>query len=375
MIYLDNAASMPVNPKALEEAMPFLADNFANSSSIHTPGREGHLAIQKARERCAAALNADPDEIIFTSGGTESNNLAVFSAALSSGKRRIITSAIEHPSVLMPCAELEKRGFEIIKINPDRQGIINIYDLEKALNSDTALVTIMTANNEVGTLQPVAEAAELCRERYIPFHTDAVQAAGNIPINLRELKADYLSISAHKIGGFKGSGLLFARRGATVRPLIFGGGQEHGLRSGTENTAAIAALGAAMEYCCRDIQKKERKISRLRDMLIEKLSRIPNSHLNGSTAQRLCGNVNISFEGVESEPLVLSLDLMGVCVSAASACSAGKQARSHVLKAMGLSENIIDSSVRLTLSEYNTESEILKSAEIITDCINKLRSI
>lgn len=374
MIYLDNAASMPVNPKALEEAMPFLTDNFANPSSIHTPGREGRLAAENARERCAAALGAEPDEIIFTSGGTESNNMAVFSCALSSERRRIVTSAIEHPSVLMPCAELEKRGFEIIKLVPDRQGIINISDLEKAVNGDTALVTIMTANNEVGTLQPVAEAAELCRERNIPFHTDAVQAVGNIPIDLRELKADYLSLSAHKIGGLKGCGLLFVRRGAAVRPMHFGGGQEHGLRSGTENTAAIAALGAAMEYCCRDIPKKQLKISRLRDMLIEQLCRIPGAYLNGSTAHRLCGNINISFEGAESEPLVLSLDLMGVCVSAASACSAGKQTRSHVLKAMGLPENIIDSAVRLTLSEYNTENEILKSAEIIKDCINKLRN-
>lgn len=373
MIYLDNAASMPVRPEALKAAMPFLTENCANPSSLHSLGMDASMAIITAREQCAAALNCEPDEIIFTSGGTESNNTAIFSAAFSGGKRKIITSAIEHASVLMPCSEIERRGFEVIKLPPNGEGVISALDLERVIDDNTALVSVMTANNEIGTLQPIYEIAELCHKRRVLFHTDAVQAVGNVAVDLGELKADYLSVSGHKLGGFKGSGLLFARRDAPVTPLVFGGGQERGLRSGTENTAGIVSLGAAIESACRKIPEKQQKISALRNTLLDNLMNISNSHLNGSRTNRLAGNVNISFDGVESEPLVLTLDLMGVCASAGSACSAGKEKRSHVLEAMGLPESRSGGALRLTLSEYNTEAEIQQAAQIIKECVEKLR--
>lgn len=373
MIYLDNAASMPVRPEALKAAMPFLTENCANPSSLHSLGMDASMAIITAREQCAAALNCEPDEIIFTSGGTESNNTAIFSAAFSGGKRKIITSAIEHASVLMPCSEIERRGFEVIKLPPNGEGVISALDLERVIDDNTALVSVMTANNEIGTLQPIYEIAELCHKRRVLFHTDAVQAVGNVAVDLEELKADYLSVSGHKLGGFKGSGLLFARRDAPVTPLVFGGGQERGLRSGTENTAGIVSLGAAIESACRKIPEKQQKISALRNTLLDNLMNISNSHLNGSRTNRLAGNVNISFDGVESEPLVLTLDLMGVCASAGSACSAGKEKRSHVLEAMGLPESRSGGALRLTLSEYNTEAEIQQAAQIIKECVEKLR--
>ncbi|MCM1168075.1 MAG: cysteine desulfurase [Ruminococcus sp.] len=373
MIYLDNAAAAPVNSKALAAAMPFLTENFANPSSVHTPGRAASAALDNAREQCAAALGALPGEIYFTSGGTESDNLAVFSAART-GKRRIVTTAIEHPAVLNACAELGRRGFEIIKIPPDGEGIVHAESVAAAVNADTALVSVMAANNEIGTLQPIAEIGAFCRERGVMFHTDAVQAVGNIPLDMRSLPADMLSVSAHKIGGIKGAGLLFVRRGTPIPPLIFGGGQERGVRSGTENVAAIAALGAAVEDAASDIPKRAERLSRLRDMLIVRLEKIPGSRLNGSRTARLCSNVNFSFCGVDGEALVMSLDLMGVCASTASACSSGKQRRSHVLTALGLPEERLDGTVRLTLSERNTEEEILAAAEIIAECVARQRS-
>lgn len=373
MIYLDNAASMPLRPEALKAAMPFLTENCANPSSLHSLGTDASMAVITAREQCAAALNCEPDEIIFTSGGTESNNIAIFSAALSGGKRKIITSAIEHPAVLMPCLELEKRGFDVKKLPPDKEGVISVSELERALDNNTALVSIMTANNEIGTIQPVYEIAELCRQRHVLFHTDAVQAVGNIAVDLGKLKADYLSVSGHKLGGLKGSGLLFARRNAPITPLIFGGGQERGLRSGTENVASIVSLGTAIEAACQNIAEKQRKISPLRNALLDNLMNISGSYLNGSRTKRLAGNISISFDGVESEPLVLTLDIMGVCASAGSACSAGKEKHSHVLKAMGLPESRSGSALRLTLSEYNTRVEIQKAAQIIKECVRKLR--
>ena len=394
MIYLDNAASAPVHPKALAAAMPFITENFANPSSAHTPGREAALAVIKAREQCAAALGALPDEIDFTSGGTESDNLAIFSALNYTGKRRIITTEIEHPAVLNACKELQRRdiamptsearhgcrafehwrGFEVVRIAPDSEGIIHAESIAAAIDDNTALVSVMTANNEIGTLQPIAEIGRLCREKSIPFHTDAVQAVGNIPLDMRELPVDMLSISAHKIGGIKGAGLLYVRNGTPLSPMIFGGGQERGMRSGTENTAAIAALGAAIENAAADIPQRTSKISRLRDILIDRLKKIPDSRLNGSRTARLCGNVNFSFLGIDGEALVMSLDLMGVCASTASACSSGKQSRSHVLPALGLPEEWIDGALRLSLSEHNTEEEIHAAADIIAECVARQRN-
>lgn len=372
MIYLDNAASAPVHPKALNAALPFLTENFANPSSAHTPGREARLAVIKAREQCAAALGAMPEEIFFTSGGTESDNLAIFSALKCNGKRGIVTTQTEHPAVLNACKELQRRGFEVAYISPDSNGIVRAENVAAAINGNTALVSVMTANNEIGTIQPIAAIARICRERGVLFHTDAVQAVGNMLIDIHAV--DMLSASAHKLGGIKGAGLLYVRSGIKIPPILFGGGQERGIRSGTENVAAIAALGAAITEICRNIPERCRKISRLRDILITKLEKIPQSRLNGSRTERLCSNVNFSFANVDGEALVMALDLMGVCASTASACSAGKQRRSHVLAALGIDENYLDGSLRLTLSDSNTETEILAAADIIAECVERQRN-
>lgn len=372
MIYLDNAASAPVCQSAAQAAMPFLTA-CANPSAIHTAGRSARLAIIRAREQCAAALYCAAEEIFFTSGGTESNNMAIFSACHSSG-RHIVTTAIEHPSVLNACAELERRGFEVTYLSPDSSGIVSAKSVCDAIRQDTALVSVMAANNEIGTLQPVAAIGEICRKKGVPFHCDAVQAAGNIPLDLQELNVDMLSVSAHKLGGFQGSGLLFVRRGTAISPLIFGGGQERGMRSGTENTAGIVALGAAMEASCSDLREKAEKIATLRDQLISLLLEIPDCRLNGSAEKRLCGNVNVSFRGVEGESLVLNLDLEGICASSGSACAGGSGKPSHVLKALGLPDEWIDSSLRLTLSEHNTAEEIILAADAVKRCVERLRS-
>ncbi len=373
MIYLDNAASAPVHPKALSAAMPFITENFANPSSAHTLGREARLAVIAAREQCAAAIGAQPEEIYFTSGGTESDNLAVFSALGFNDKHKIITTEIEHPAILNACKELQRRGLEVVRISPDSEGIVHAEDIAAVIDNNTALVSVMAANNEIGTIQPFAEIGELCRQMSVLFHTDAVQAVGNIPLDMREHIVDMLSVSAHKIGGIKGAGLLYVRKGTLISPMIFGGGQERGIRSGTENVAAIAALGTAMTEVCRNIPEHRRRLSRLRDMLIEKLEKIPDSRLNGSHADRLCSNVSFSFADIDSEALVMTLDLMGVCASTASACSAGKHHRSHVLAALGLDENRIDGALRLTLSDQNTEEEIVTAADIITECVARQR--
>lgn len=374
MIYLDNAAAAPVNPKALAAAMPFLTENFANPSSAHTPGREASATLNKAREQCAAALGALPEEICFTSGGTESDNLAVFSALNANGKHRVVTTEIEHPAVLSACEEARRRGFEVVRVKPGSDGIVRAEDISAAINDDTALVSVMTANNEIGTLQPIAEIGAVCRERGAIFHTDAVQAVGNIPLDMQKLPVDMLSVSAHKIGGVKGGGLLFVRKGVPISPIIFGGGQERGIRSGTENTAAIAALGEAMKYASDNIPRRAEKIAELRDLLIERLTRIPDSGLNGSRTARICSNVSFSFAGIDGEALVMSLDLMGVCASAASACAAGRRKRSHVMTALGLPDKWLNGTLRLSLSESNTRDEILTAADIITLCVERQRS-
>ncbi len=261
-----------------------------------------------------------------------------------------------------------------MRISPDSEGIVHAEDIAAVIDNNTALVSVMAANNEIGTIQPFAEIGELCRRTGVLFHTDAVQAVGNIPLDMRVLDVDMLSVSAHKIGGIKGAGLLYARKGTPISPMIFGGGQEMGMRSGTENVAAIAALGTAMTEVGRNIPEHRRRLSRLRDMLIEKLEKIPDSRLNGSHTDRLCSNVSFSFADIDSEALVMTLDLMGVCASTASACSAGKHHRSHVLAALGLDENRIDGALRLTLSDQNTEEEIVTAAGIITECVARQRS-
>ncbi len=371
IIYLDNAASAPVNPSALAAAVE-LFGSVGNPSSVHTEGRKAALAIKRAREQCAAAIGAEPSEIIFTSGGTESDNMAVKCAAYSGKKRHIVTTAIEHAAVLNSCKALS--GFEISYVPPDENGFVSAEKIKKAVRTDTALVSVMAANNEIGTFQPIAEIGEFCCNREIPFHTDAVQAIGNIPINVREIKADLLSCSAHKIGGIPGCGFLYARNGLKLVPLIDGGGQEYGLRSGTENAPAIAAMGIAIENNCKNIPQKSAKISQMRDRLIDRLKKIPDSILLGSQNNRLCGNVCFSFAGISGESLVLNLDLMGVRASSGSACISNTGGYSHVLRALNLPEKWISGSLRLSISEHNTPEEIEKAASAVEKAVDLLRS-
>lgn len=378
MIYLDNAASAPVLECARRAAEPFLWDCCGNPSSIHSEGRRAALALIEAREKCAAALGAEPEEIVFTSGGTESDNMAIRQAALlgvASGKRRVIASAIEHPAVLNTCRSLEKEGFEVRIIGVDGNGYIDIEQARQLITPDTAVVSVMAANNEVGTIQPITELSGLCRERGVLFHTDAVQAAGHIPMDVKDIGCDMMSVSAHKLGGLRGAGLLYIRNGVELQPLICGGGQENGMRSGTENTAAVVSMGAALEYSCKDISGRSGRISALRDRLIAGLLDIPGSRLNGGISPRLCGNVNVSFAGVEGESLVLGLDIRGVCASSGSACASGNELPSHVLRAMGVPEDMLKGSLRLTLSEFNTADEVESAIQAVRETVETLREL
>lgn len=378
MIYLDNAASAPVLDCALNAAEPFLRDFWGNPSSIHTEGRRAALALIEAREKCARAIGAAPEEIVFTSGGTESDNMAVKSAALAGweqGRRRIVTTSVEHPAVLESCRALERFGFVVDYLPVDSGGYVSAERTRELITPDTALVTVMTANNEVGAVQPIHEISAVCREHGVLFHTDAVQAAGMIPLDVNDIGCDMLSISAHKLGGLRGAGLLYCRRGIPVNPLLNGGGQENGLRSGTENTAAIAAMGAAMEYACRDIPGKSAAMSEVRDRLISLLTEIPGSRLNGGKSPRLCGNVNVSFAGIEGESLVLGLDLRGVCASSGSACASGDEKPSHVLTAMGVPAEFQKGSLRLTLSESTRMEEAERAAATVRETVETLREL
>ena len=378
MIYLDNAASAPVLDCALNAAEPFLRDCWGNPSSIHTEGRRAALALIEAREKCARAIGAAPEEIVFTSGGTESDNMALKSAALAGweqGRRRIVTTAVEHPAVLESCRALERFGFVVDYLPVDGGGYASAERAREFITPDTALVTVMTANNEGGAVQPIHEIAAVCRERGVLFHTDAVQAAGMIPLDVNDIGCDMLSISAHKLGGLRGAGLLYCRRGIPVNPLLNGGGQENGLRSGTENTAAIAAMGAAMEYACRDIPGKSAAMSEVRDRLISLLTEIPGSRLNGGKSPRLCGNVNVSFAGIEGESLVLGLDLRGVCASSGSACASGDEKPSHVLTAMGVPAEFQKGSLRLTLTESTRMEEAERAAATVRETVETLREL
>ena len=375
-IYLDHAATTALSPEALREMMPYLTECYGNPSSVHGPGREARRALDQARRRLAAVLGAEPREILFTSGGSESDNWAIKGIALSRREagRHVITSAIEHHAVLHACRWLEAQGFEVTYLPVDREGRVDPAEAERAIRKDTVLISVMTANNEIGTLQPVAEIGEIARRHGIPFHTDAVQALGAVPLDVRELPADLMSLSAHKFHGPRGVGALYLRKGIRIESLIHGGAQERGLRAGTENLAGIVGMARAAELAVQNLAERTARVARLRDELIRGIrERIPEAVLNGSETERLPGNVHFTFPEVDGEALLLRLDLAGIACSGGSACTSGSAEPSHVLAALGQDERLSRGGLRMTLGEENTEAEIREVLTVLPEIVRDLR--
>ncbi|KKP56842.1 cysteine desulfurase NifS [candidate division WS6 bacterium RIFOXYC1_FULL_33_9] len=378
IIYLDNAATTRLNPKVLDSMLPYLKENYGNPSSIHFLGRENKKAIDKAREQVAKSLNVQFNEIFFTGGGSESDNWAIKGVAFAneSKGKHIITTNIEHHAVLHTCKYLEKYGFEITYLPVKSNGIIDIEDLKKAIREDTILISVMFANNEIGTIQPIKEIGEIAREKGIYFHTDAVQAIGHIPIDVKELNIDLLSLSAHKFNGPKGVGVLYIKSGVNILSMIHGGGQERGKRAGTENVAGIVGLGEAIEIATKDIEKKSKYLITLRDRTIKELiNRIPDTILNGDPKKRLPGNINVCFKYIEGESILLMLDMKGLAASSGSACTSGSLKPSHVLLAIGLPHEIAHGSLRLTLSEETTDKDMEYLLEVLPPIVENLRKM
>jgi cysteine desulfurase len=374
MIYLDHAATTAINKYVLKEMMPYLMNQYGNPSSIYSFGRKSRKAIENARQQVATAINAKKSEIYFTSGGTEADNWAIKGIAQYYKKKgkHIITTTIEHHAVLNSCKRLEKEGFEISYLPVDNDGKISIEDLRKAIRSDTILISIMMANNEIGTLEPIAEIGKIARERNIIFHTDAIQAVGSIPIDVEELQVDLLSISAHKFYGPKGVGALYIKKGTGIKALMDGGEQEKGKRASTENVSAIVGMGKAIEIANKDLMQYQKQMCYLRDKAIEEiLKSIPNAKLNGHAVDRLPGNVNITFNGMEAESMILKLDKMGFAVSSGSACASGSTETSHVLKAIGLSHEMAQCSLRFTFGTENNISDV----EELVKAVKKIYSV
>ena len=377
-IYLDNAATTRVSDAALNAMLPYLRQQYGNPSSLYAFGQEAKEALERARETVAGVLNCEPREIIFTSGGSEADNQAIRSAAdigARAGKRHIISTAFEHHAVLHTLSKLEKEGFEVTLLDVHSDGLVRVEELAAAIRPDTCLVTVMYANNEIGTIQPIAEIGRVCRERGVLFHTDAVQAAGHLPRDVRAQNIDLLSLSAHKFHGPKGVGALYARRGTALTNLIEGGAQERGKRAGTENTAGIAGMAAALDEAARNMERSSAKMTALRERLIAGLSQIPHSALNGDAERRLPGNVSFCFEGIEGESLLLLLDDKGICASSGSACTSGSLDPSHVLLAIGRPHEVAHGSLRLTLSEDTSEADIDYTIKAVTEVVAYLRSI
>lgn len=377
-IYLDHAATTPVSEPVLEAMIPFFKNSWGNASSVYGTGREARKAVEKARRQVAEAIGAEPREILFTGCGSESDNLAVKGTAfaLKEKGRHIITTAIEHPAVLNTCRWLEKQGFEVTYIYPDKKGLIDPEQIRLSIREDTILISMMAANNEIGTIEPVAEVGAIAREQGICFHTDAVQAAGAVPISVNEWNADLLSISAHKFHGPKGTGALYVRHGTHIDSLIHGGEQERGLRAGTENVPGIVGLGAAIEIASRNLKQNVVRTAFLRDRLIDRiLAEIPGTKLNGAREGRLPNNCNISFDRIDGEALLLRLDLAGIAASSGSACTAGSQEISHVLKAIGLTDQEAKGSLRLTTGTGNTNEEIDEAIRVIKEIVADLRNM
>lgn len=378
MIYADNAATTKMSRRAIEAMMPYMADNFANPSSLHSAGQRAKEALEAARGAVAACIGANPKEIYFTSGGSEADNQALLSAATigaKKGKKHIISTAFEHHAVLHTLEKLEKQGFEVELLDVHSYGNISAEQVASAIRDDTCLVSVMYANNEIGSILPIAEIGRICRERGVIFHTDAVQAAGHLKINVAEENIDMLSLSAHKFHGPKGIGVLYCRRGIPLTNLIEGGAQERGKRAGTENLPAIAGMAAALTDACENLDKNAAKVSALRDRLIEGLSKIPHSALNGDPVNRLPGNVSFCFEGIEGESLLLLLDEVGIEASSGSACTSGSLDPSHVLLAIGRPHEVAHGSLRLSICEENTDEDIDVMLREIPRIVDYLRGM
>lgn len=377
-IYADNAATTKTSRTAIDAMLPYMDGIYANPSSLHSAGQAAAEALADARERIAARLGCSAREIIFTSGGSEADNQALISAAAigeRSGKKHIISTAFEHHAVLHTLDRLRSRGFEIELLPVGRNGRVSAEDVAAAIRPDTCLVSVMYANNEIGSIMPIGEIGRVCRERGVIFHTDAVQAAGHLPINVREQNIDILSLSAHKFHGPKGAGVLYARRGIPLTNLIDGGAQERGKRGGTENLPAIMGMAAALDEACEHMDENTARISALRDRLIAGLSNIPHSVLNGDRTHRLPGNVHFCFEGIEGESLLLMLDAHGICASSGSACTSGSLDPSHVLLAIGHPHEIAHGSLRLSLGEENTDADIDTMLRVIPEVVGYLRGM
>jgi cysteine desulfurase len=376
LIYLDNAASTKIHDDVLNSMLPYLKEQYGNPSSIHRYGRLTRKAIHKARKQIASLINADPAEILITSGGTESNNTALVGISSQFPDSQIITSSIEHDAILEPCKKLETKKFHINYLPVDKFGMINISDLENTISEKTSLVSVMFGNNEVGTIQPIQKIAKICHEKQIIFHTDAVQAVGKIPVDVKELDIDLLSISSHKIHGPKGIGALYIKEGVKIDPMILGGGQEFRLRSGTENVASIVGFGQACEIAQNHLIENSSLVKKLQSQLVKKvLAEIPEVTFNGHEKSRLFNNAHFTFLGVNGEDLIIKLDEYGIAASTGSACSVNTQKASHVLEAMGFSLEQITGSLRLTVGIFNTENEIIETVSILKNVVKELRAV
>lgn len=378
IIYLDNNATTKTDEEVVKAMMPYLLDNYGNPSSIYKIGRENKRKVEDSREKIAKILNCEPNEIYFTSGGSESDNTAIRGIAYSYKNKgnHIITSKIEHPAVLETCKQLEKEGFEVSYIGTDKNGIVDLEELKKEIKQTTTLITIMFANNEIGTLQPIKEIGEIAKKNNIIFHTDAVQAVGSVLIDVKELNIDSLSLSAHKFYGPKGIGVLYVRKGIKFEKFVNGGHQERNKRAGTENVAGIVGLAKAIELAYRDLEEHNKKIKELRDYYVEQVKeKIPYIKINGDMEKRLPGNSNISFRFIEGEGLLLNLDLKGICASSGSACTSGSLDPSHVLLAIGLPHEIAHGSLRISIGKYNTKEEIDYLVENLVEIVGRLREM
>ncbi|MBP1888625.1 cysteine desulfurase [Clostridium moniliforme] len=377
-VYMDYAATTYVKPEVLEEMLPYFTNKFGNPSSFYEISRKTKMAVDKGRAQVAKALNADESEVYFTGGGSEADNWAIkgIASAYRNKGNHIITTKIEHHAVLHTCQYLEKLGFDVTYLDVDEEGFINLEDLKNAITDKTILVSIMFANNEIGTIEPIKEIGKICRERKVLFHTDAVQAIGNVKIDVKDMNIDLLSLAGHKIYGPKGIGVLYIRKGVRIHNLIHGGGQERNRRAGTENIAGIVGLGKAIELATDNLENHIKNMTVLRDKLIDGLLKIPYSRLNGPTGdKRLPGNVNVSFEFIEGESILLSLDFEGVCASSGSACTSGSLDPSHVLLAIGLPHEKAHGSLRLTLGDSSTEEDVDYLLEVLPPIIERLRSM